>query len=999
MKRIELYLGIVAATVASCSAQEEDFKTPQQDDVVFYASFELPAEEGTRVYANEDLLLRWTADDRVSIFNKITYNQEYKFLGETGDNAGGFNRVDKSEFVTGNPISHVVSVYPYQAATKITEEEVVTLTLPAEQHYAENTFGLGANTMVSVSEDNVLQYKNVGGYLRLKLYGEGVSVSSISLKGNNGEKLAGKATVTMPLGGMPYVTMASDATTEITLSCETPVQLGTTDDNSIQFWFVVPPMSFSKGFTISITDADGRLFKKSTNKSIAIERNKLAKMTPLEIELDSSVIVFADPVVKAICIENWDTDRDGELSYVEAAAVTDIGDVFGKNVQITSFNELQYFTGLRHIGRPTTTYSGYYGFASCTNLVAMTLPNTLTCIGENAFSDCSALKSIDIPSSVETIDIGAFTRSGLISIDLPERVTIGGAAFLSTNITSLTIPGATFVLKSSDYSFPFSSCKSLSSVTFNGPISIIFNGWDSITYPNGYDSADPFFCNCDNLKTIYIGAAFSYDGKMPLGYTLGTGGFEILQGGVDYETISVSPENLEYDSRNNCNAIIETATNTLLLGCKNTIIPESVTAIGPWALSCVELSSITIPESVRSIGYGAIGSSSLSSVIFQATVPPSMEQFGLWGSFYSFPIYVPAESVNAYKTAEGWSDYADRIQAIPEMVLATNPYVQKYLEEVTYKGIQNEETKVLGYPGGGPGEADIPPTHTIAWTADASAGNLKFHVWEGNWSRDYDLAAGTASQDMTNLVPGKEYKWTVTSTADGKVVAEGSFKTKGLLHQVYFQPNGRNARDLGGWKGLGGKTLAFRKLYRGGAIHGSRLNAVGKAEFRAQGIMAEVDLREASDVPSKSPMGDDIAFFAPGFESGYNHMVRDNKPKVKETFCFVVQCLRENKPVYFHCSAGRDRTGTLAVLLEGVLGVSESDMAKDYELTYFSPEDWSMYEGEYAHVISAYSFQSIYKTVFSETDSGTYQERIEKYLLKIGVPQEDIDDFRALMLE
>ena len=335
----------------------------------------------------------------------------------------------------------------------------------------------------------------------------------------------------------------------------------------------------------------------------------------------------------------------------------------------------------------------------------------------------------------------------------------------------------------------------------------------------------------------------------------------------------------------------------------------------------------------------------------------------------------------------------------PAAILVTNEYVQKYLEEVTYKGIENEQTKILGYPGGGPGEADIPPTHTITWTADASAGSLNLHVQEGSWSRDYSLNAGAASQDMTNLVPGKEYKWTVTSTAGGQVVAEGSFKTKGLLHQVSFEPKGRNARDLGGWKGLGGKTLAFRKLYRGGAIHGSRVNSAGKAEFRAQGIKAEVDLREESDVPSKSPMGDDIAFFAPGFESGYNHMVRDNKPKVKETFCFVVQCLRENKPVYFHCSAGRDRTGTLAVLLEGALGVSESDMAKDYELTYFSPEDWSMYNGGYGHIISAYSFQSIYKTVFSETDSGTYQERIVKYLLKIGVPQKDIDDLRRIMLE
>ena len=332
-------------------------------------------------------------------------------------------------------------------------------------------------------------------------------------------------------------------------------------------------------------------------------------------------------------------------------------------------------------------------------------------------------------------------------------------------------------------------------------------------------------------------------------------------------------------------------------------------------------------------------------------------------------------------------------------ILVTNPYVQKYLEEVTYKGIANEETKILGYPGGGPGEADIPPTHTITWTSDATAGALNLKVWESDWSRDYSLSAGTSKQDLSNLVPGREYHYKVTATADGRTVTEGSFKTKGLLHQVYFEPKGRNARDLGGWKGLGGQTLAFRKLYRGGAIHGSRVSSAGKAEFRAQGIKAELDLREESDVPSKSPMGDDIAFFAPGFESGYNHMIRDNKPKVKETFCFVVQCLRENKPVYFHCSAGRDRTGTLAVLLEGALGVSESDMAKDYELTYFSPEDWSMYKGEYQHIISTYSFQSIYKTIFSETDSGTYQERIVKYLLKIGVPQKDIDDLRRIMLE
>ena len=342
--------------------------------------------------------------------------------------------------------------------------------------------------------------------------------------------------------------------------------------------------------------------------------------------------------------------------------------------------------------------------------------------------------------------------------------------------------------------------------------------------------------------------------------------------------------------------------------------------------------------------------------------------------------------------------------------LATNQYVQKYLEEVNYPETNNADTdaeysytSITNYPGGGPGEADIPPSYTIKWTASASAGALELTVWECDWGWKYSLAAGTTSYDISNLVPGREYHYKVTSSS-GKIVGQGSFKTKGLLHQVYFEPRGRNGRDLGGWKGLNGKTVAYRKLFRGGAIHGSRTNSAGKAEMRAQGIKAEVDLREADDVPSKSPLGSDIAFFAPGFDSGYNHMIRDNKPKVKETFCFVVQCLRENKPVYFHCSAGRDRTGTLAVLLEGVLGVGESDMAKDYELTYFSPDEWSMSTDDdgnsyYGHIRTTYSYKSIRKTIFKETDSGTYQERIVKYLLKIGVPQKDIDDLRSIMLE
>ena len=283
MKRFAIYFGMAILSVASCSTREMDIQTPIQDDVIFYASFEQPGTVDTKVYANEDHLLRWTADDRISIFGKNTLNQQYKFLGETGDNSGGFSKVDGAEYVTGNPISHTVSVYPYQEGTKISEDEVLTLTLPAEQHYAENTFGLGANTMVSVSEDNFLQYKNVGGYLMIKLFGEGVSVSSITLKGNNCEKIAGKASVTMPLDGVPSVEMADDATTEITLTCPEPVVLGATAEESTQFWFVVSPVTFSEGFTITVNVSTGGVFRTSTTKSISIERNHLSKMLPMEV--------------------------------------------------------------------------------------------------------------------------------------------------------------------------------------------------------------------------------------------------------------------------------------------------------------------------------------------------------------------------------------------------------------------------------------------------------------------------------------------------------------------------------------------------------------------------------------------------------------------------------------------------------------------------------------------------------------------------------------------
>ena len=344
MKRIPFYLGIAAAMVASCT-REKDIQTPVQEEAAFCAFFEQPTDAETKVYATEDLFLRWNADDRIGIFNKNTYNQQYMFTGETGDNAGGFRKVDADKSVSGNPISHVVSVYPYQDETKITKSETLTLTLPENQCYEENGFGVGANTMVSVSDGNVLQYKNVGGYLVLKLYGEGVTVSSITLKGNGGEKIAGEATVTMSSDGTPSTVLEKNSTGIITLVCDTPVQLGATEQESKLFWFVVPPMTFSKGFTITVEDPDGGPFVKSSSESVAIERNRLSRISPMEVgpNYNKVYVPFEDERFKRSCVSNFDTNNDGKISVIEAGKATTLS---VKNSKITSLSGIEYFSNL-----------------------------------------------------------------------------------------------------------------------------------------------------------------------------------------------------------------------------------------------------------------------------------------------------------------------------------------------------------------------------------------------------------------------------------------------------------------------------------------------------------------------------------------------------------------------------------------------------------------------------------------------------------------------------
>ena len=252
--------------------------------LVFYASFENQIIPGTKVFMNEDWELCWNAGDEISIFNKTADNLQFGFSGEEGAAGGSFAPVNPNATIAGADIPHIYAVYPYAAGTTVSTDGTISLTLPAQQaYYGGVSFGRGANTMVSVTdlEKEKLLFKNVCGYLQLKLYGEGAAVTRVTLKGNSNEPLAGSASVTASVGGVPDVTMGASATKEVSVVCTEPVALGSDAEHYATFMLAIPPTTFEHGFTITVTDSDGYTFEKSTSNRYTVERNAIFPMAPL----------------------------------------------------------------------------------------------------------------------------------------------------------------------------------------------------------------------------------------------------------------------------------------------------------------------------------------------------------------------------------------------------------------------------------------------------------------------------------------------------------------------------------------------------------------------------------------------------------------------------------------------------------------------------------------------------------------------------------------------
>lgn len=590
-------------------------------------------DESTRTFVDEKIRLRWTEGDLISLFEGTTRNKQYKFLGETGDNAGDFEDITTG-FGSGNDIDRYYAIYPYSSSTKLHEDGYITYTFPAEQNYAENSFGLGANPMVAVTsglDDFDLCFRNAAGYLRLYLYGDDATIKSIKIEGNNSEPLAGKAYITPEFGGFPTTEMAETATTSVTLNCGEGVKIGSTAESSTPFWVVLPPTTFTEGFTLTITDTNDNEFTKSFTSNVNIQRNKYISAR-IEVE-------FPKPV------------PNNQIWYTATSKVVPEHNAFGANIishewDSTSGNGVITFNG-------KVTKIGDYAFYSCRALTSITIPGSVTSIGRSAFLGCYALTSITIPDSVISIDYGAFNSCGaLTSITIPDSVTlIGDNAFDGCyGLTSVIIGNGVTSIGSSAFHY----CIALT----------------SITIPDGVTSIGKrAFYYCPSLKSFY-GKFASNDNRCLI---------------IDGELRYFAPAELTfYNIPDGVTSIGEYAfrecgalTSIIIPECVTSIgwctfydcdalqsitIPDGVTEIDRYAFSdCDALTSVTIGNGVTSIGDEAFEScADLTSVYCKATTPPSI-QYSTFASTPKLIIYVPPLSVNAYKSANYWKNYATKI--------------------------------------------------------------------------------------------------------------------------------------------------------------------------------------------------------------------------------------------------------------------------------------------------------------------------------------------------
>lgn len=340
----------------------------------------------------------------------------------------------------------------------------------------------------------------------------------------------------------------------------------------------------------------------------------------LHITADEYGLSFEDPNVEALCVTNWGSN--GNVTVNQLASVNSTGNAFKNNTDIIKFNEFRYFTNVNS-----------YSFEGCTNLREITLPTAKTSIYEYAFKGCASLQSFDF-QNILSVGKYAFQNCNNTQFsNLENIISFGENSFQNcSTLTSIEFPDGVFLDNNA-----FNGC-GLQSVTFKGDFT-------ASAYGKCFDW-------CSNLTSVTFETQFSY---LPMGMFGHCGGLQTidLTNCMSYRVSDNDPYFGGHFSE--CGSLITV-----------TLSPH-VNRLEAGMFGYSNIQRITIPDNVTEIGNGCFYACRNLTVTCLPTIPPTLvknanESYTHFGMVPN--IKVPAASLEAYKTATGWSEFAGQITAI-----------------------------------------------------------------------------------------------------------------------------------------------------------------------------------------------------------------------------------------------------------------------------------------------------------------------------------------------
>lgn len=341
------------------------------------------------------------------------------------------------------------------------------------------------------------------------------------------------------------------------------------------------------------------------------------------------------------------------------------------------------------------------------------------------------------------------------------------------------------------------------------------------------------------------------------------------------------------------------------------------------------------------------------------------------------------------------------IKLLPKPVLdfynasaySDSDYSYSHLEKITY-----------------PCRADIPVPFTVKWEYNEEAMRTTVAIdtraigtVNAYTIRTYD-ATGLNKFPIYNLLPNKTYYYKVTHVMqDGSLIEakSGSFTTSSEAWRLLYIDGTQNVRDLGGWTGLNGKKIKYGKIIRGAALNDSSLPELlltgkGRRSLGELAIQAELNLG-ATDTETS------IAANCIYKKIGYTNYAiaitgETYRAQFKEVLEWIVEQLTASKPIYMHCQGGCDRTGTLAFQLLGLLGVSESDLAKEYELSSFSDIGFGRLRNT-TKAVDTYDYVGMVGALKAYSGATVVDKFYNFATTGCSISADTITNFRNLMLE